>query len=73
MSRVRVDFVHAGTAEFVIDYGEKRARIKLEGLGTTGGPEEDSMPWEPYYRKCMEELFAAIQANDTDWKFSGSE
>lgn len=73
MSIVRLDFTHPDTAEFTVTYGQKTAWIKIEGTGTTGGPEEDSIPWEPFYRKCLEELFAAIQADGTHWTSRGSE
>ena len=73
MNRVRVIFTHPGIADFQVDYGEKRAQIRVDGLGTTGGPEEDRIAWEAFYRKCMEELIIVIQADDTQWKFSGSE
>jgi hypothetical protein len=72
MNTVRLRGLSAGTAEFKIDYGEKTARISLVGLETTGGPEEDSIAWEPFYRKCLEELFDAIQAEDTHWTDRGS-
>ena len=67
MNIVRLDFVQPGTAKFKVTYGEKTAWIEIDGLETTGGPEEDSIPWEPYYRARLEELFAAIQAKDTYW------
>lgn len=67
MNIVRLDFLHPGIAEFKVTYGKKTAQIKIDGLDTTGGLEDDSIPWEPYYRKCLEELFAAIQAGDTQW------
>ncbi len=67
MNIVRLDFTHAGIAEFTVDYGEKRARIRLEGLATTGGPDEISISWEPFYRECLKELFEAIQADSTRW------
>lgn len=72
MNIVRLRGVAAGAAEFQIDYGQKRAWIKIEGLDTTGGPEEDGIPWEPFYRERLKELFDAIQADGSDWKFSGS-
>lgn len=45
MNIVRWESVSAGSAEFTVDYGEKRARIKLERLETTGGPEETTEEW----------------------------
>lgn len=72
MSTVRLRTIAAGIAEFEVDYGEKRAWISLQGLDTTGAPEEASTAWEPYYRKCLEELCAAIQAKDTRWTDRGS-
>lgn len=72
MNIVRVDFTHAGIAKFTVGYGGKRARIRLESLDTTGGPEETSIPWEPFYRERLKELCDAIQADGTYWKFSGS-
>lgn len=73
MNIVRLDFVHPGGAKFKVTYGQKTATIVLEGLETTGAPEDTSTAWEPYYRKCLEDLFAAIQAKDAHWKFSGRE
>lgn len=72
MNIVRLDLVHPGTAEFQVTYGTITARIKIDGLDTTGGPEEDSIEWRPYYQQRLEELFAAIQAEGTDWTFRGS-
>lgn len=72
MTTVRLDWTHPGIAVFVIDYGEnKSATIRLEGIGTTGGEEETGTPWKPFYQACLEELFAAIQAEDTIWRDSG--
>jgi hypothetical protein len=73
MNLVRLRVVAAGTAEFEVSYGGKTARIKLEGLETTGGPEEDSIPWQPFYQERLKELFEAIMANDTQWTDRGSE
>lgn len=73
MSIVRLDFAHPGTAKFQVTYGQKTAWIEIEGLETTGGPEEDSKEWKPFYQESLEELFAAIQADGTHWKFSGKE
>lgn len=73
MNIVRLDFTHPGTAKFQVTYGKKTAWIEIGGLETTGEPEEDSKEWKPHYQKCLEELFAAIQADDTHWKFSGRE
>lgn len=73
MNIVRLDFTHAGIAEFTVDYGKKRALIRLEGTGTTGGPEEDGVAWEPFYRERLEELFTVIQAEGTHWTSRGSE
>lgn len=67
MNIVRVDFIHAGIADFTVDYGGKRARIRLESLDTTGGPEETATPWEPFYKERLKELFDAIQADGTLW------
>lgn len=67
MNIVRLRVTTAGTAEFQVTYGGKTARIRLEGLETTGGPEEDFIPWEPFYRECLKELFDAIQADGTHW------
>lgn len=72
MSIVRLDFTHPDIAEFTVTYGKKTAWIKIEGTGTTGGPEEDSIAWEPFYRECLKELFDAIQAKDTHWTSRGS-
>lgn len=72
MNIVRWEIVAAGTAEFQVTYGAKSARIRLEGLGTTGGPEEDSIAWEPFYRERLKELFDAIQADGTRWTDRGS-
>lgn len=72
MNIVRLDFTHPGIAKFQVTYGKKTAWIEIDGLETTGAPEEASIPWEPFYRKCLEELFAAIQAGDTRWTNRGS-
>ncbi|WP_041388466.1 hypothetical protein [Polaromonas sp. JS666] len=56
-----------GTAEFQVQYGGKTAKIKLEGLDTTGWQEEPAPPWTEFYLKCFKELFDAIQAKDTHW------
>ncbi|OHC26304.1 MAG: hypothetical protein A2Y50_07315 [Pseudomonadales bacterium RIFCSPLOWO2_12_59_9] len=67
MNIVRLEFVHPGIAEFKVTYGGKTAKIKLEGLETTGNPEEDYVAWRPFYQKCLEEVFDAILASDTQW------
>ncbi len=71
MNIVRWEIVAAGIAEFTVDYGGKRARIRLEDTGTTGVPEEDSISWKPFYQERLKELFDAILAKDTDWKTRG--
>lgn len=71
MNTVRLDWISAGSAGLVIDYGGKRATIEITGLGTTGGPEETGTPWKPFYQARLEELFAAIQAECTIWRDSG--
>lgn len=73
MNIVRLDFTHPGIAEFTVDYGGRNARIRLEGLETTGGPEETSIPWEPYYREQLKELFDAALREDTYWTDRSSE
>ena len=73
MNRVRWEAVtNDGTAEFQVTYGTKVARIKLEGLDTTGGLTETG---PDFYRKCFKDLFDAIQAKDTHWtdRHPGSE
>lgn len=72
MSKVRLRQIAAGTADFEVIYGETRAWISLQGLKTTGGPEETTIEWEPFYRERLKELCEAIQAS-TDWRFSGCE
>lgn len=51
-----------GTADFQVQYGKKVAKIRLEGLDTTG-----EAPWKDFYLKRFQELFDAIQAKDTRW------
>lgn len=72
MNNVRLDFIHPGIAEFQVTYGKKTAWIKIDGLETTGGPEEDRIAGEVFYRKCLKELFDAIQADGTRWTDRGS-
>lgn len=67
MNIVRWEIAATDTAEFTVDYGGKRARIKLEDTGVAGIPEEDGIAWEPFYRERMKELFDAILAEDTVW------
>lgn len=71
MNIVRWEIVATDTAEFTVDYGGKRARIRLEDTGVAGIPEEDSIAWKPFYRERLKELFGAILAEDTDWKTRG--
>lgn len=73
MNIVRWESVAASTAEFTVDYGGKRARVKLEGLGTTGRPEETPEDWKPFYRERLKELLDVTQAEDTYWTDRGSE
>lgn len=62
MNIVRWEAVTSSSAEFQVDYGQKRARIKLEDLEIP-----DDADWEAFYRKRLTELFDAIQADDTRW------
>ncbi|SMF03990.1 hypothetical protein [Pseudogulbenkiania subflava] len=57
--------VTGGIAEFTIDYGTKRAEIRLENLEI---PDDPATPWKPFYQERMKELFEAILDKNTSWQ-----
>lgn len=53
------------TVEFTIDYGPKRAQIKLERVDV---PDDPATPWKPFYQERMRELLDAVVDEKTTWR-----
>jgi hypothetical protein len=68
MNIVRLEVLTSGSTEFEINYGKKTARIRLENLEI---PDDAETDWKAFYKKCLTELFDAIQADGTYWTDRG--
>ncbi|WP_449439716.1 hypothetical protein [Pseudomonas migulae] len=62
MDTVRWQIINSSTAELEINYAQKFAKIRLEDLVL-----DPNLSPEDFYKKCLAELFAAINAKGTYW------
>jgi hypothetical protein len=64
MDTVRWQTINRSTAELDINYGQKRARIRLEDLAI---PDDAKSEAKAFYLEQLNELFAAINAKGMIW------
>ena len=62
MDTVRWQVTDKSSAELEINYGQKRARIRLENLVF-----DTELKPEDFYKKCLADLLTAINAKGTYW------
>ncbi|KZN16192.1 MULTISPECIES: hypothetical protein [Pseudomonas] len=62
MDTVRWQVINSSTAELEINYGQKWAKVRLENLVF-----DTELKPEDFYKKCLAELFTAINAKGVHW------